>query len=244
MQPVSTVPAGEGVLDLSAEYPDVPGRSEYATLFALRRHLQRTWGRTDPPAGEEWIGVAHYRRFAVTRPTGTPDDIYGVVSPAEFGRLPEDTFLPPEGSLLLPSVAQVGTLLGQYGRVHVMRDLLHFMAIAIDLGVIEERAAASLLSQGLLVAAPSIGVYPTAWYLDMLEKLERVTEAFESTVAVPRDGYQRRVVGFCCERLNSMLITSLLPGWSGGALTNPALIVSGEGVYAPNADDVPATSAA
>jgi hypothetical protein len=236
MQPISTVPAGEGVLDLSTDHPHLAGRgpelSEYATLFALRRHLQASWSASGRPADADMIGVGHYRRFPVTRPIGRPSDIYGVVSSEEFTKLPADTFLPPTGSLLLPSICNVGTVLGQYGRNHVLRDLLHFMAIAIDLDVIAERAAAQWLSQGVMVAAPSIGVYPAGWYVHVLEQLERVVEAFESSAAVPRDGYQRRAVGFCLERLHGMLVGQLLSQWPGDrVLANPAVIVSDEGSY-------------
>jgi hypothetical protein len=232
MQPVSAVPAGEGVLDLSGEYADVPGRSEYATLFALRRHLQQSWGESGPPADEEHIGVAHYRRFPVTRPIGVPSEVYGVVSAEQFTQLPDDAFLPPPGSLLLSSVHDVGSMLRHYGENHVLRDLLHFRAIAIDLGVIDEKATAAFLSQGVMVTVPSIGVYPAIWYMETLVALERVVDAFESSVAVPRDGHQRQAVRFCCERLHSMLVSKLVTQWSGPVLATPALIVSDDGAHA------------
>jgi hypothetical protein len=237
MEAVSTVPAGEDVADLSHDLPQFAGRgpewSEYATLFAVRRLLQASWGESRPRLDGEMLGVAHYRRYPVTRPMGVRSDVYGVLSPAEFTQLPDDAFLPPPGTLLLPSVTHVGTVLGQYGRNHVLRDLLHFMGIAIDLGVIDDRAAASYLSQEVMVVAPSIGVYPAGWYVQVLEDLERVVQAFESSVAVPRDGYQRRTIGFCCERLHGMLLANLVAQWADDrVLVNPAVIVSTDGAYA------------
>lgn len=107
MEPVSTVPAGEGVTDLSERYPELAGRgpelSEYATLFAVRRLLQESWGEDGPPDGERMLGLGHYRRFAVTRETGTHSDVYGVVSPERFTGLAEDLFLPGPASCSSPS---------------------------------------------------------------------------------------------------------------------------------------------
>src|ERR1700710_1891255 len=83
MRAVSTVPAGKGVQDLSTRYPQLAGRGaelgEYATLFGVRRLLQESWERGAPSASDQMIGVAHYRRFAVTRPTGTSALVNGVV---------------------------------------------------------------------------------------------------------------------------------------------------------------------
>jgi hypothetical protein len=238
MEPISTLPAGDDVADLSQDHPHLAGRgpewSEYATLFGLRRRLQASWGETGAPPDGEMLGIAHYRRFAVTRPMGVPSDVYGVLTPAQLAKLSDDVFLPPPGTLLVPAIANVGTVLGQYGRNHVVRDLLHFLGIAIDLGVIGDRQVAHFLSQQVMVVAPSIGVYPAEWYVKVLDDLERVVTAFESSVAVPHEGYQRRAIGFCCERLHSMLLFQLFAEWADDRIiVNPAVIVSDDGAYSP-----------
>lgn len=237
MEPVSTVPCGERVTDLSTAHPGFAGRgtelSEYATLFALRRVLADSWGPTGPAAGE-MLGVAHYRRYPVVRPIGIPDDVYGVVTPAEFEALGEEDLLPPPDTIVLPTVKRTNGVLRQYGQAHVARDLLHFMALAIDLGVIGDRAAASFLTQPLTVPACTIGIYPADWYVRVLGELERVVDAFQSTFASPREGYQSRAAAFCCERLHGMLLASLLVDWDADrVLINPAVIVSATGAYQP-----------
>jgi hypothetical protein len=238
MEAISTVPAGEGVADLSVQHPHLAGRgpqlSEYATLFALRRQLQSSWRDSGAPADDEMIGLAHYRRFAVTRPIGTSAGMYGMITSEELAGLPEDVLVPPAETLLLPSTFVGITVLQQYGRSHPLRDLLHFMALAVDLGIVDGRRAGGFLSQQVMVAAPTVGVFPIAWLVDVLEKLEKVVEAFESSVAVAHEGYQRRAVGFCCERLHAMLLHQLVAEWAQDrVIVNRAVVVSDDGTYLP-----------
>jgi hypothetical protein len=240
MEVVSTSPAGDGVADLSTTYPELAGRDavlgEYATLFALRRLLEeeRARGRS---AGSGMVGVSHYRRFAVTRATGARSFVYGVVRPGEFIRLPQDLFVPAPGTILFPSPIRVNpTLIAQYGAYHPTRDLLFFMALAVDLGVVTNEQVTNWLSGEVMVPAPAIGVYPEDWFVETQTALETVVDAFESTVAVPREGYQRRAVAFCLERLHGLLLSALVSTWSDDAyIAHPALLVSPDGVYHPSA---------
>jgi hypothetical protein len=239
MEVVSTSPAGKGVTDLSATYPDLAARDsvlgEYATLFAVRRLLQDSRS-PEESAVNGMVGVSHYRRFAVTRPTGARSFVYGVVRPGEFARLPRTVFLPSPGTVLFPRPIRVPpTLLAHYGRFHRTRDLLFFMAIAVDLGVVTNEQVAAWLSGEVMVPAPAVGVYPEDWLVETLTALEAVVDVFESTVAVPREGYQRRAIAFCLERLHGLLLSSLIEKWPQERLVaHPALVVSPDGVYHPS----------
>src|SRR6476619_2302012 len=106
MEAVSAAPRGEGIADLSEQYPQFRGRDpvlgEYATLFALRRHLQECLDRGESSPGD-MVGLSHYRRFAVTLPTGTPSFVYGVVRPGEFAKLSRERFIPRAGTLVFPT---------------------------------------------------------------------------------------------------------------------------------------------
>ena len=62
----------------------------------------------------------------------------------------------------------------------------------------------------VFVPAPSVGVYPAAFERDVLLKLENCARAFVISGYIPREGYQRRVLGFCIERLHGFLITQEL----------------------------------
>jgi hypothetical protein len=237
MEPVSTVPAGDRVTDLGERYPDLAGRGpelgEYATLFAVRRLLQETWAQDGPPADGEMLGISHYRRFAVTRATGTADFVFGTVTPDVFATLPDELFTPPAGTLLVPPLVEfAASVLQFYGNNHSVRDLLHFMGIAVDLGVVSEPELAVFLTGRHMVPTPSTAVVPATWFVETLESVERVAQEFGKTVAQPRDGYQRRATGFCCERLHALLLARLLVSWPPDRIAmNRALLVSEDGTY-------------
>jgi hypothetical protein len=237
MEQVSTVPVGDGVLNLAEQYPELAGRgtviSEYATLFGIRRMLEDSWTDGAEPPSDEMVGIAHYRRFAVTRPMGTPSFVYGLVRPEIMPTVTDDLFLPAPGTLLLPPPADLGmTVVTQYGAAHHVRDLLHFLGLAIDLGVADDKQVASFLGQNVMIAAPTVGIYPVRWLVETLTALERVIDAFESSAAVPREGYQRRAAGFACERLHSMLTLGLVTTWPDQRIVfNRAMVVSTENRY-------------
>lgn len=104
------------------------------------------------------------------------------------------------------------------------------IAIAIDLGVIDGNAVAEFLGGNVLIAAPTVGVWPAEWTVLVLEALETVVAEFEKRVGVPRDGYQQRAVGFCCERLHALLALRLVSSWPREkVVANRLLVVSEDG---------------
>ncbi|MGY1831405.1 hypothetical protein ACI8AA_13415 [Geodermatophilus sp. SYSU D01180] len=239
VQPVALAPGlGEGVVDLTRWAPDLAGRDrtlgEYAALFALRRMLEAEWGGADAPAGDLMLGLAHFRRFGVTRTVGTPAGMTQLVDPTTFGRLPDEVFLPDGPTLVVPAPLDFGrSLLRQYGESHVVRDLLLFMGVAIDLGVVDDASVTDFLDRSVLFATPSVGVYPTEWLLIVLEALESVAGTFEAALAQERDGYQRRATGFCLERLHALLLHQLVAKWTGPVEAHQALLVTPDGVHRP-----------
>lgn len=238
MEVVSAAPLGEGITDLSADYPQFAGRDpvlgEYAALFALRRHLEEARARGEGSV-DGMVGISHYRRFAVTRPTGTPSFVYGVVRPAEFIRLSRERFVPRTGTILFPGPIQVPpSLLAHFSQFHHARDLMLFMALAIDLDVVTNDQVTNWLAGNVMVPAPAIGIYPEDWFIETQTALESVVDAFEMTVGVPREGYNRRSIAFCLERLHGLLLSRSVAGWPQDRLIcQPALIVSRDGVYHP-----------
>lgn len=237
VEPVSTRPAGDGVTDLGIRYPDLAGRDpelgEFATLFAVRRVLEEEGG--DGHDGE-MVGLSHYRRFAVTSPIRSSSQHGMALRPAQFAKISRDRLLPPPGTLLLPApIAVDPSLLGQYSHHHEVRDLLFFSALAVDAGLVPDDVMSGYLTGQVLVAAPTVGIFPRAWLIDVLTQLELVADAFAATRQVPREGYQRRAPAFCLERVHSLLLLMLVGTWPSNRVeAHPALVVSPDGVYRGN----------
>lgn len=241
MHPISTVPVGDGVQDLSERYPHLRGRGqdlgEYGTYFALRRLLQESWEEEGPPPDDEMIATSHYRRFPVVRPTGQPVSVYGAVSREEFLGLPDDLFLPPPGTLVIPRTVDYGLpVVTDYGVAHHARDILRFMGVAVDLGVVGDAEVGDFLGNNVAITTPTVAVVPVTWLVEVLESLERVVQAFEASYAPHREGYQRRAAAFSCERLHALLLAGFAARWpQDRLLATPVLLVSDDPVYTPGA---------
>lgn len=239
MEAVSTAPAGPGVTDLGADFPELAGRDpvlgEYATLFAVRRLLEESRARGESP-GDGMVGISHYRRFAVTRATGNRSYVYGVVTPDEFAGLPQDLFVPPPGVVLFSAPMRVTpTVIEHFGSYHHTRDLLFFMGLAVDLGLVTDAQVGMWLSRDVMVPAPAIGVFPEQWFIETHTAFETLVDAYESTRGVAREGYQQRTIAFCLERLHGLVLSQLVEQWPGeGVVAHPALLVSPDGVYHPS----------
>lgn len=213
MQPVSTDPIGEGVRNLGERYPELAGRSRelglYATLFGVRRLLQEQL--TDPdPADDGMVGIAHQRRYMVTRPAGTMAGNERVLSHDAFAELPDAAFLPPPGRMVMPLPVDQGTsMLARFGADHHARDLLHFMAIAVERGAIGEKVVGHLLGRRGVIPTPAVGIYPMQWLVQVLEYMETVVDVFQDTVAVERND-EPGSAALCCERLHSVYLEVLV----------------------------------
>lgn len=215
MEVVSTAPAGSRVVNLAKKYPELARRGQtlgvYATLFGVRRLLQDSWSGQEPPADQALVGIAHHDRFAVTRRVGTVKGPYQLVPPEDLKRLPDEAFCPPRAAVLFPApIALPVSALGDHHARYSVRDLLHFMAVAIELGVVSDHVVSASLGQAVAVPSCSVGVYPAAWLVQVLELIEQVVDRYESTVAVPREGRRQSGLGACCELLHSMLLERLI----------------------------------
>lgn len=234
MEVVSATPQGPGVTDIAAPSPELAGRAadlgEYATLFALRRVLEAARAGQEPAPGE-MVGISSQRRFAVTRPTGTPSSGEGVIRPDVLLKLSRDRFVPRNGTLLYPSpVALPSPLLRHHARDHATRDLLLVMALAIDVGVAPADRASAWLDSGAVFPTPSIGVHPEDWFIRTQTALESVADAFSSSAAVERAGARRGAVPACLRVLHGLLLSMLVESWPADRLiSHPTLLVSADG---------------
>jgi hypothetical protein len=180
---------------------------EYAFLFALARVLPRSQTGT--------ATICQYRRFVLNRPLGSAASnipFARVLSAQEFVRSVDELALaPPRAPWMINTLALTsGPVLAHYARYHVLRDWLRFLSDAVDAAVLTdvEAAEASLIDG--LIPAPSNGVFPLPVLADHLGRLECMARAHLSGGYIEREGYQRRSLGFCLERMHSYLVLKAL----------------------------------
>jgi predicted O-linked N-acetylglucosamine transferase (SPINDLY family) len=101
----------------------------------------------------------------------------------------------------------IANIMQQYQQAHHIEDLLRFLAEAVSEQMLEPADVYELLSQNVLIPGGSeFGVYPTYFYLNAIDRLERITAAYLKKYRIIRDGYQVRAISFCCERVGSYLL--------------------------------------
>lgn len=183
--------------------------SEYRYLFAIARQLQSE----DAPKIAT-VKIAHYRRIVSNQVIGQPSSNMpwtNVIGPEEAEQLDASKLTDAiQSTLLISKPLNCGTILRQYHSAHHCRDLLRFLADAVDGQIINNEDAYGTLSITHLIPAPTVGSYPIAVFLDLLQTLERAALCHIENGFVKREGYQERSIGFCLERLHSFLLFKLL----------------------------------
>jgi hypothetical protein len=182
---------------------------EYAYLFALRRHL------SDSSTVADSICIAQYRRCVLNVCAGKISDnarFAWMVSRDDAKEiLIDQNFVPRNGAWLVSTATRVSTCVtDQYARKHLIRDWFRFLADVLDAGLISESDARDAALTDVLIPAPSNGFFPYQYYIQILYRLEQMAHAYIHSGLVERDGYQRRSMGFCLERMNSHLLLCLL----------------------------------
>lgn len=99
----------------------------------------------------------------------------------------------------------------QYQKDHHIEDLLRFLAEAVEEKMIEPVDAYMLMNEHILIPGGSeLGVYPVPFFLNTIDRLERIVAAYLRHFRIIREGYQQRAISFCCERVGSYLLLKYL----------------------------------
>jgi hypothetical protein len=182
--------------------PDDSLIGEYFFLFALARQLR--------PAEGDTIAIGQYRRVVVNAPLGEPADNQPwtrIVGAEQAERLDMDLLTQPAcGGFLISSLVRVDSVANQFALHHPLRDYFRFLADLVDEGVLDDGQIREAALLNLLVPAPSNGTFPAQVFVAIMTQLERAADAFMLRGYAPRTGYQRRILGFCLERLHSYLL--------------------------------------
>ena len=181
---------------------------EYYFLFLLRRKLQKN-------AGIESVTVSQYRRFVAINSVGLPSDNLPYSNVINLTQASD----PSIASLILPK--KDGWLVSSefknspnvsfhYAKYHILRDWFRFLSDALDANLLNQVEATEASLVDRMVPAPSNGVFPAQFFIEHLSRLEACALAFKKNGYIKRDTYQRRVIGFCLERLHSYFLLSSL----------------------------------
>jgi hypothetical protein len=212
---------GPGRLNLRDLAPDWepyhPMLGSTAAAFAVRNHL------LDKRPDATRVGICQYRKFVSPRRiSGVRDRKYKVMDDVPKAMLEGEAYAraldPGEADFLVSRARRFTRLpwyrrgyLKEYARDHHVEDFLFFTAHAVEQGALDAGEVLAFCREDVLVpGGVELGVYPAAFWLDAIGRIERVVRACVTHHLRVRDGYQARMWSFCAERLGSWLLLKRL----------------------------------
>lgn len=198
-------------ISMSKDFPELANKNnylgEYVALFAIRKILLES-------NSTGFIGLCHYRRFALPKPLGELRGFNFHAPPDVLKDLKPDDFFGTGMTPIIPAVVHfTGSVLQQYAASCVARDLLMFFGDAVDCNIITSNEAANFLSNNAFITAPTVAYIPVEWFTDIVNSLEIVMTHYYTHHYIERTGYLERSMAFCCERLQAFLLAKKANEW-------------------------------
>jgi hypothetical protein len=180
--------------------------SEYAQLFWLSDHFDRVVGDA------EFIRIFQYRRFISRNRVGREANVpYLSQITAEDLPVFADDFSRVEQEELFSRPFQfAGGMLGQFAGGHPLDDLLSVVRFLLQRAYFSPETATAFLREDYLIPACNMGVFKRETLRQILMSLRPVAEFLHAPDFAPREGYNRRSLGFIIERLNSFIILNMM----------------------------------
>ena len=176
--------------------------SEYVQLLWLYDNFEKIVGTYD------YIRIFHYRRFVARAKIGRP-------SSHEWAQwIAKDELLKYSNEFSRHTTRELFNtphtfsqgVRGQYETAHVLDDFINFSNFLFESGILASKEATSFMTGSTLIPSSSMGTFHNTTLRQILMTLKEAAQFHETNYFVPRAGYQRRVLGFLLERLNSYLI--------------------------------------
>jgi hypothetical protein len=179
--------------------------SEYAQLFWLLKNIHKI------AANRDYIRIIHYRRFvSPERPkvgqASTNLSWATAIKEDDIREFEHSFSRSTSGEIFNSPVRFDGGIMGQYALSHKLQDLVNFAKFIVDNKIMTDDDVVGFLREDVLVASCNIGVFKVSTFVDIFSTLRAAAGFLHSDLFTRREGYQRRSVGFCLERLNSYLI--------------------------------------
>lgn len=182
--------------------------SEYGQLFWL-------YNKIDALAPDAtYVNIFQYRRFVSPQPVSGNRASNGswitTIQEEELETHAACFSRTHEGACFNTPVRFPDGVLTQYANQHVLEDMLNFVKYLTEIEMFTSRDAAKFLRYEHIIPACSVGIYDVKTFKKLFAYLERAADFLHSPYFVPREGYQRRSMGFLLERLQSFMILELL----------------------------------
>ncbi len=205
--------------------------SEYVQLLWLQDHFDAVVD------GDEFVRVFQYRRFVSRSRVGRRSDrsFMRWIQADELLHREKDFSRHSTNELFNQIYRPRKGMLRQYEAAHVLVDIINFAKFLLEAEVLEPKRVASFLSDAPLIPACNMGTFRVATLHELLATLKRAAEFMKTSYFVPRPGYQRRVLGYLLERLNShLLLHRVAKGLTQASFGHHILIADGPVVKDPS----------
>jgi hypothetical protein len=159
------------------------------------------------------------------------------VTPEEMESQEPTICLPNTGSWLVgtPVIIYEGTVLDHFSVTHPLQEYLKMLALAVDLEILTSADVVAMLGGQYMIVAASVGVFPVRNFIAQMICLENLTRAYLDGRYTKYDGYNKRIIAFCLERIHSYLLMKKLKELKLGAnATGYQLVLSNDGIVVPS----------
>lgn len=211
---------------------------DYETAFGAMRAMMAINSQLDSQDDSSAVFTASYRLFLGKETNGdwlnpimqenriiTPDELTSDWKNIIATEIPDGVDIMIPAPRLLPD-----TLLGQYARVHHLDDLMLAVGCAIRVGLLDPLSVPMMLSSNTLIP---YGLFASRKSLrhEFNQKVWTCALEFYKSHYVPRTAYQRRVIDFVFERINSMAIIQMIAKKNLNCISCRNIWVCPDGVY-------------
>lgn len=229
-----TPPSSNGVSAASA----ISRLLDSETAFGAMRAMMAINTQLSDQEDSEPVFTSSYRLFLGKE---THDDWLSpimqenrIINPAELASNWQNiiaTEMPDDVDIMIPAPRLLpDTLLGQYARVHHLDDLMLAVGCAIRAGLLDPLSVPMMLTSNTLIP---YGLFAARKSLrkEFNQKVWACALDFYKKHYVPRTAYQRRIIDFVFERINSMAIVQMITNKGLRCVSCRNIWVSPDGIY-------------
>ncbi|MCG3267389.1 hypothetical protein [Yoonia sp. I 8.24] len=181
--------------------------------FAVLRHLAQVGA-----SPTDRVCISHYRRFLSPEQHGqdaASEPGIRTISTADCAVLNPYSLAESHALPILTSQPWTGgfgvglSVRDQYARAHYLEDLDRYIALAVELGIVDQGKVAQYLDAPVFIPGGiEFSMCPVSIYVDIIQKIEKLNRAYLARFETAhRSDYQDRFLCYCNERLGSFFLS-------------------------------------